>query len=118
MYKKLVCILAIGCMCLTGCSSKETAKIEPEIVEEKEEDNTQTTEINEKQVIEYLKKQGFKRVGQEGSHIKFVKGGRTVIVPNHGSKDIAKGTLRIFANVCAKRVFPEPVEPIITILLF
>lgn len=52
MYKKLVCILAIGCMCLTGCSSKETAKNEPEIVEEKEEDNTQTTEINEKQVID------------------------------------------------------------------
>ena len=52
MYKKLVCILAIGCMCLTACSSKETAKNEPEIVEEKEEDYTQTTEINEKQVID------------------------------------------------------------------
>ena len=29
-----------------------------------------------------------------GSHVILKKGSRTVVVPNHGSKDIAKGTLK------------------------
>ena len=31
---------------------------------------------------------------------------------------MAKGTPRIFASVCASRVFPQPVGPSINILLF
>ena len=49
---------------------------------------------NAKQVISYLKENGFKVVSQKGSHVKLVYGSKTVIVPNHGGKDIAKGTLR------------------------
>ena len=49
---------------------------------------------NAKQVISYLEKQGFKFKSQSGSHVKLVKGSKTVIVPNHGGKDIAKGTLK------------------------
>ena len=49
---------------------------------------------NAKQVLSYLKKQGFEFVRQEGSHVILKKGSRTVVVPNHGSKDIAKGTLK------------------------
>ena len=49
---------------------------------------------NAKQVLSYLKKQGFKTVSQNGSHIKLVSGSKTVIVPNHGGKDIALGTLK------------------------
>ena len=49
---------------------------------------------NARQVLSYLKDQGFKTVRQNGSHIKLVKGSKTVIVPNHGGKDIAIGTLK------------------------
>jgi len=49
---------------------------------------------NSKQVLSYLKNNGFKVVSQNGSYIKLVSGSKTVIVPNHGSKDIAIGTLK------------------------
>ena len=49
---------------------------------------------NAKQVIKYLKEQGFKVVSQNGSHVKLTDGIKTTIVPNHGSKNIAKGTLK------------------------
>ena len=47
---------------------------------------------NARQVLSYLKDQGFKIVSQNGSHVKLVNDSRTVIVPNHGGKDIAMGT--------------------------
>jgi len=50
--------------------------------------------VNAKDVIGYLKKSGFEEVSQKGSHVK-LKGpnGEIVIIPNHGSKDLPKGTL-------------------------
>lgn len=43
-------------------------------------------------VIDLLKKNGFVFKSQKGSHIKFEKDGRIVVVPNHGSKGVEKGT--------------------------
>ena len=45
-----------------------------------------------KNVILLLQKNGFVLKGQTGSHLKFEKEGRIVIVPNHGSKGVEKGT--------------------------
>lgn len=45
-----------------------------------------------KQVIDLLRAAGFELRAQRGSHMKFVKDGRIVIVPAHGSKGIEKGT--------------------------
>lgn len=45
-----------------------------------------------KNVILLLQKNGFVLKGQKGSHLKFEKEGRIVIVPNHGSKSVEKGT--------------------------
>lgn len=39
-----------------------------------------------------LLKNGFELKSQKGSHLKFEKGSRVVIVLNHGSKGIEKGT--------------------------
>lgn len=44
------------------------------------------------EVIRLLQKNGFTIKGQKGSHLKFEKEGKIVIVPNHGSKGIEKGT--------------------------
>ncbi len=41
-----------------------------------------------KHVIDLLKKNGFVLKSQKGSHIKFEKDGKIVIVPNHGSKGV------------------------------
>ncbi len=49
---------------------------------------------NAKQVLKYLKEQGFSVVSQNGSHVKLTDGIKTTIVPNHGAKEIAKGTLK------------------------
>ena len=46
--------------------------------------------VNE--VIRLLKQNGFEIKGQRGSHLKLEKDGKVVIVPNHGSKGIEKGT--------------------------
>ncbi len=43
-------------------------------------------------VIDLLKKNGFVFKSQKGSHMKFEKDGKIVVVPNHGSKGIEKGT--------------------------
>lgn len=43
-------------------------------------------------VIDLLKKNGYVLKSQKDSHMKFEKDGRIVIVPNHGSKGIEKGT--------------------------
>ena len=53
-----------------------------------------SSQKNARQVLSFLKDRGFKVVSQNGSHIKLVKGGKSIIVPNHGGKDIAIGTLR------------------------
>lgn len=48
-----------------------------------------------KDVHERLKKEGFQKTGQTGSHEKWKKGDKTVTVPNHGSNyEIPVGTLR------------------------
>lgn len=48
-----------------------------------------------KDVQNRLKKEGFKKTGQSGSHEKWKKGDKTVTVPNHGSNyEIPIGTLR------------------------
>jgi len=48
-----------------------------------------------KDVHKRLKKEGFEKVGQSGSHEKWEKGNKKVTVPNHGSNsDIPIGTLR------------------------
>lgn len=45
-----------------------------------------------KKVIKELEVNGWVLVGQKGSHMKFKKGNKTCIVPNHKG-DIPKGTL-------------------------
>lgn len=45
-----------------------------------------------KEVIDMLQRNGFTLKSQKGSHMKFEKGGLTVVVPNHGSKGVEKGT--------------------------
>ncbi|AZV48860.1 MULTISPECIES: type II toxin-antitoxin system HicA family toxin [Bacillus] len=47
-----------------------------------------------KQVIKFLKSKGFSVVSQKGSHVKLKNSkGKTTIVPSHGNKSLAKGTL-------------------------
>lgn len=48
--------------------------------------------ITSQEMIKFLKKNGFEKVSQNGSHIKMrnPSSGRTVIVPYH-SKDLKKG---------------------------
>jgi len=45
-----------------------------------------------KDVIAMLQENGFTLKSQKGSHMKFEKDGITVVVPNHGSKGVEKGT--------------------------
>ncbi len=47
-----------------------------------------------KKVISYLQALGFEIESQTGSHVKLTKDNNTAIVPNHGSKDMAIGTLK------------------------
>ena len=49
-----------------------------------------------KEIIRYLKKNGFKKVGQNGSHVKMKNQDtkKTVIVPYH-SKELKKGMEQI-----------------------
>ena len=49
---------------------------------------------NAREVLSYLKANGFAIVKQEGSHIKLTNGSNTVIVPYHGGKNLPIGTLR------------------------
>jgi predicted RNA binding protein YcfA (HicA-like mRNA interferase family) len=43
------------------------------------------------EIIRALEKNGYVRVGQKGSHIKFRKGSIVIVVPNHAGKDISYG---------------------------
>ncbi|MCD8207194.1 MAG: type II toxin-antitoxin system HicA family toxin [Bacteroidales bacterium] len=45
-----------------------------------------------REVIKVLQENGFQQKSQSGSHIKFEKDGRIVIVPAHGKKGVEKGT--------------------------
>ena len=45
-----------------------------------------------KDVVTLLKANGFILKSQKGSHMKFEKNGTIVIVPDHGSKGVEKGT--------------------------
>jgi predicted RNA binding protein YcfA (HicA-like mRNA interferase family) len=49
--------------------------------------------MNSKEVVKHLMKDGFELVSQKGSHKKFRKDKLTVIVPDHGKKDLPAGTL-------------------------
>ncbi|MDL2273564.1 type II toxin-antitoxin system HicA family toxin [Oscillospiraceae bacterium OttesenSCG-928-G22] len=44
------------------------------------------------EIIAALRKVGFERKGQRGSHVKYEKNGRSVIIPMHS--EVAKGTLK------------------------
>jgi len=50
--------------------------------------------MDAKEVLKVLKKNGFELKSQSGSHKKLVKDERTVIVADHGKKDIPLGTLK------------------------
>ena len=54
-------------------------------------------ERNSRRIIQRLKAEGFEQVGVSGSHHKFRKGNRTVIVP-HPKKDLPAGTARNIAR--------------------
>lgn len=45
-----------------------------------------------KEVVTLLVENGFELKSQKGSHLKYCKGNRTVIVPEHGKKGVEKGT--------------------------
>lgn len=54
-----------------------------------------------KDVIRVLRRHGFVKVGQRGSHEKWRHpDGRQVIVPDHGSKSIPIGTLKSIIEGC------------------
>ena len=55
-------------------------------------------------VIDLLKKNGFVFKSQKGSHMKYVKDGKIVVVPNHGSKGVEKGT---YYNILAQAGIEE-----------
>ena len=55
------------------------------------------TETNSRKIIERLRKDGFELVSVRGSHHKYVKDGRVVMVP-HPKKDLPLGTARNIAR--------------------
>ncbi len=57
-----------------------------------------------KYVTDFLKKNGFIFKSQKGNDMKYVKEGKVVIVPNHGSKGIEKGT---YLNILAQAGIEE-----------
>ncbi len=50
--------------------------------------------VNARQIIKALVKKGFVFDRQSGSHAIYMKASARVIVPIHGKRDIAPGTLR------------------------
>ena len=50
-----------------------------------------------RKIIAALRRDGFELVAVRGSHHKFRKGGRTVVVP-HPKKDLPPGTVRSIAR--------------------
>lgn len=47
-----------------------------------------------KDIIKKLKENDFIEISQKGSHRKFKKGTISVIVPDHGGKDLGTGLIR------------------------
>lgn len=45
-----------------------------------------------KEIVAMLLENGFVFKSQKGSHMKFIKDDKVVIIPNHSSKGIEKGT--------------------------
>jgi predicted RNA binding protein YcfA (HicA-like mRNA interferase family) len=60
--------------------------------------------VKSREVLRVLVRAGFAVVDQEGSHIKLRKGPFTVIVPDHRSKDMPKGTLGSILKQCGLTV--------------
>lgn len=55
---------------------------------------TDTPTISFAELRKRVKKLGFRKVRQKGSHIRFVHpDGRKTTIPDHGSKDVPKGLL-------------------------
>lgn len=54
-------------------------------------------ERDSRKIIQRLKAEGYELVAVSGSHHKFRKGGRTIIVP-HPKKDLPVGTARAIAK--------------------
>jgi mRNA interferase HicA len=50
--------------------------------------------MNAKEIIKILKENGFIKKSKRGSHEKYIKDDKTVIVPIHGKKDIPLGTIK------------------------
>ena len=50
--------------------------------------------MNSKEIIKLLKKEGFELKSQKGSHKKFVKDDKMVIVADHGKDEVPLGTLK------------------------
>ena len=50
--------------------------------------------MNAKEIIKILKENGFVKKSQKGSHEKYIKDDKTVIVPIHRKKDIPIGTIK------------------------
>ncbi|MGJ3232685.1 MAG: type II toxin-antitoxin system HicA family toxin [Oceanicaulis sp.] len=50
-------------------------------------------ERDSRKLVRLLERDGFERIGARGSHVKFRKAGRVVIVP-HPQKDLPIGTVR------------------------
>lgn len=48
--------------------------------------------LSPREITKVLEKCGFKYVSQKGSHMKYAKGEKIVIIPNHD--EVAKGTLK------------------------
>ena len=55
-------------------------------------------ELNSRRIVARLEADGFERVSSRGSHVKFRKGPRTVIVP-HPKKELPLGTARAIAKL-------------------
>jgi len=50
--------------------------------------------ISFKELIQKVKKMGFQKIRQKGSHIRFEHSdGRITTIPDHGGKDVPKGLL-------------------------
>jgi len=50
--------------------------------------------MDAKEVIKILKSHGFIKKSQKGSHEKYFKDSKTVIIPVHGKKDLPIGTIK------------------------
>jgi len=55
-------------------------------------------ETDSKKIVKRLEAEGWEHVSTKGSHAKFRKGGKTVIVP-HPKKDLPTGTARSIAKM-------------------